>query len=813
MGPGGGVGVLLRKGFTVKQITTSSFKSMEYMDLSVTTSNSSLRLLTIYRPPPSKKNKTTHNMFLNEFSVLLKDLAVVTGNLIITGDFNFHFENANNREAARFMDLLQSAGFEQKVIGATHKRRHTLDLVIVRNSDSSLKGEPEIIHHSYTISDHSAILCTVDMPRICTTKMTVHRRNLRRIDMESWRNDIRDSVLHSAASDSSSDVNILTEEYNNVLRQLIDKHAPMRSRSITLRPHTPWFNDHLRCLKRQKRQLERRSVTSGLEIHRQMYREHCRLYTDAIKSAKMNYYKAKISESDQRQLFSLIDALFKVKTVPPLTSHESTKRLAEDFTDFFANKIQDLKDNLHSSTLLSMELSVETSQLPCKSTILEFSKVSENFIRDIAEKSKSKSCVQDLVPTNVLKQSIDVLAAPLTAIINASLTSGVFPASLKKAVIHPSIKKPSLDREQLLNYCSITNIAFLSKTLERVAAKQTLNYLTSNGLLSTFQSAYRCFHSTETALIRVFNDILVALDNHQEVVLVLLDLSAAFDTIDHSALLSRLQCRYGINGTVLKWFQSYLYNRTQQVIIIDSLSSEKKLLSGVPQGSVLGPILFSLFFGPLEDVILAHGLKVMVYADDTQLYISIGSYKDRPVALAKLELCIKDILVWCISNGLACNPGKTEIVHFLSRFSSSSTMRGININGISISPSSDARNLGVTVDSHLQMTKHVNNICKSAFLAIRNIGRIRKYLDRENCERLVHAFVTSKLDSCNSLLVGLPNSEIEKLQRVQNSAARLIMGTKRGEHITPVLYHLHWLPITCRIDFKILLMTYKALNC
>ena len=148
-------------------------------------------------------------------------------------------------------------------------------------------------------------------------------------------------------------------------------------------------------------------------------------------------------------------------------------------------------------------------------------------------------------PTNVLKQSIDVLAAPLTAIINASLTSGVFLASLKRGVIYPSIKKPSLDREQLRNYRPITNIAFLSKTLERVAAKQTLNYLTSNGLLSKFQSAYRCFHSTETALIRVFNDILVALDNHQVVVLVLLHLSAAFDTIDHSALLSRLQCRYG----------------------------------------------------------------------------------------------------------------------------------------------------------------------------------------------------------------------------------------------------------------------------
>ena len=140
-----------------------------------------------------------------------------------------------------------------------------------------------------------------------------------------------------------------------------------------------------------------------------------------------------------------------------------------------------------------------------------------------------------------------------------------------------------------------SQISLSSQTLECVAAKQTLNYLTSDGLLSKFQSAYRCFHSTETALIRVFNDILVALDRHQEVVLVLQDLSAAFDNIDHSALLSRLQCCYGINGTMLTWFQSYLDNRTQQVIIKDSLSSEKQLLSGVPQGSVLGPLLFSHF--------------------------------------------------------------------------------------------------------------------------------------------------------------------------------------------------------------------------
>ena len=518
-----------------------------------------------------------------------------------------------------------------------------------------------------------------------------------------------------------------------------------------------------------------------------------------------------IVNSDQSQLFNLIDDLLTVKSAPPLPSHDSPQVLANSFADFFDNKIVSLKERLRSSNFVDNDLSIVINQPSCSSCFNNFSEVTVDQITKLIAKSKPKTSKLDPAPTGLIKQSVNIVAPFVTNIINASLTSGIFPTDLKKGLILPLLKKPSLDREELCNYRPITNLTFLSKLSGRVVASQMLAYLQSNSLLSKFQSAYRPLHSTETAILRVINDVQSAIDRREEVVLVLLDLSSAFDTIDHDALLTRLHTRYGISGTAIAWFRSYLVDRYQQVVIHGHSSHPVSLQFGVPQGSVLGPLLFALFFAPIEDIILAHGLKVMVYADVTQLYISISSLDDRPSALSLLETCTRDILIWCTINGLACNPDKTEIIHLSSRFSKTPPIHAFNVNGYRISPSHSVRSLGVTLDRHLQMSQHVNMLCKSAF-SLKNISKIRKFLDRDNTERLVHAFISSKIDYCNSILIGLPNEEIDKIQRVQNAAARLISGTKKYASITPILIKLHWLPVIARIEYKILLTVFKSLN-
>ena len=314
--------------------------------------------------------------------------------------------------------------------------------------------------------------------------------------------------------------------------------------------------------------------------------------------------------------------------------------------------------------------------------------------------------------------------------------------------------------------------------LERIVACQSRDYLIANDLYPSLQSAYRKYHSTETALLRVQNDVLRAIDQKQEVILVLLDLSAAFDTIDHDILISRLCKQFGFTGTVLSWFMSYLRERSQKVVIGSTESKPQPLTSGVPQGSVLGPLLFILYFGPLQDVIKSHGLECMMYADDSQLYITINP-ACRQSALINLEQCINDIQSFLIINKLTCNPSKTEVVHFSSRFSRLAPITTITFGNHTVASANEARNLGVILDRHLTMTSHVNSICRSASLALRNIGRVRKYLSQSSTERLVHAFITSKLDYCNSLMYGLPSPEVQKLQRVHNSAARIVVRAKR----------------------------------
>lgn len=351
--------------------------------------------------------------------------------------------------------------------------------------------------------------------------------------------------------------------------------------------------------------------------------------------------------------------------------------------------------------------------------------------------------------------------------------------------------------------------------IEKAVALRLNDYMKTNNLEEPTQSAYKCGHSTETALLRVTNDILRSIDNKQPVLLVLLDLSAAFDTVDHKILLNRLQQRLGITGVTLKWFTSYLTNRTQQVTIDAGLSDAVCLLWGVPQGSVLGPQAFSIYSSPIADIARKHKVEIHMYADDSQLYVSCDMSIGIEASICKLQSCINDIRVWMKSNKLKLNDSKTEFMVLSTPYTRSKARLADNkiiIGNNVIDSTHTARNLGVIFDSSMTMHDHIGKVTQMSFLQLRSIRAIKDSLTPSALENVIHAFITSRLDYGNSLLYGLPDSTIRRLQRIQNAAARLLSGTKKYDSITPVLKQLHWLPVRQRIDFKVLLITFKALN-
>ena len=326
------------------------------------------------------------------------------------------------------------------------------------------------------------------------------------------------------------------------------------------------------------------------------------------------------------------------------------------------------------------------------------------------------------------------------------------------------------------------------------------------------QSAYRPRHSTETALLGMVDNILAALDNSEITALTLLDLSSAFDTIDHQILIQRLQTVFGFRDNVLSWVQSYLSARTQSVAVNGMCSEPSTLKFGVPQGSVLGPVLFIMYTQPLSAVVNSFSVDHASYADDTQLHDHC-SLSDVNSMLLNLERCISGVTSWMIANKLSLNAEKTEAVLISSpRKSVSTTLpQDIHVDGARIEFTSSVKSLGVTLDNTLSMSTHVLNVCRAAYMELRRIASIRHFLSTEAAKTLVCSLVLSRLDYCNCLLSGSPQYLIDRLQRVQNNAARLVLRARRSDHATPLLQSLHWLPISARIQYKISTLTYTSL--
>ena len=802
---GGGIAVVVKTCLSASlALKLLNYSTFECVELSLTLNQIAATCVCLYRPPPSKRNKLSNSSFLREFPELLSVYASARSDVFFVGDFNFHFDNSTDPQVNRIRTLLCDHGLSQLVTVPTHRHGHILDWVVVRSEKSLLTVEA--VQDCADLSDHFLIVCSLALTRPPPPMRLVTSRNLKAVNPADLQADVKAVAEFARELPADLDLDSIVQVYNNGLQQALDRHAPVVTRRVRDRSSAPWMSDDVRELRRRRRRAERKWRKTHLTVHRQIFTNARDAVSVGVQAAKRQFYNEQIDSaaSSSKQLFSVTNELLGKTKSKVLPTNIPRKDLPQSFCDFFAGKIFRIRDELDSRDCAPPSFAEYDGPM-----FDVFASVSEADIRTLILQSPTKSCMLDPFPTSLTKQCLDDIVPIVTTIVNVSLSSGLVPSNFKQAVVVPLLKKPGLDCNDFKNYRPVSNLPFISKILEKAVLKQLQKHLVDNDLLEVKQSAYRKDHSTETAVLSVLDGLLAKADDRLVSLLALLDLSAAFDTLDHSILLQRLETTFGVRGTVLRWFASYVCERSSSVVVDGVLSSPAPLAYGVPQGSVLGPVLFTLYSQPLSDVISANDCDYHKYADDTELSQS-APLDDFSTVQTGVESCVVEVLSWMNSNKLMLNTDKTELMPVgssarLELVGGDSAMIG----GSRVDFKSSVKYLGVKIDSTLSMNDQISSICRACFLELRKIASIRPYLTESACVRLVTALVTSRLDYCNSALAGLPAEQISRLQRVQNASARLVLQKRKTDHVTPLLKELHWLPVSFRVQYKLAVLAYR----
>ena len=416
-------------------------------------------------------------------------------------------------------------------------------------------------------------------------------------------------------------------------------------------------------------------------------------------------------------------------------------------------------------------------------------------------KNKSSSGVDD-IPVTILKSSIFHIAKPLAAIINCSLSTGVFPDTLKIARVTPIFKDG--EKELFQNYRPISVLPSFSKIFERVVFNRLISYLDSNKIICNNQYGFRKNHSTYMSLIDIYDKISMAIDKSEFSIGIFIDLSKAFDTLNHSILLKKLE-HYGIRGIALKWFNSYLSNRKQCVTLNGVTSSLKLITHGVPQGSILGPLLFILY---INDIVNCSDLLLFIlFADDTNLFCSSDDIW-KLMHIVNSELA--NISNWFRANKLSLNTKKTNFILFGSKqIPNTGDKFSVSIDGYVLQQVEFTKFLGIFIDEKLNWKKHIEHIAIKISKGLGALGRVRNILPQKALLMLYNTMIYPYLTYCNIVWGTASASTLQRLVVLQNRAVRLITRSKFRSSCNPLFVYLNILKLSDINKFQIALFMFK----
>ena len=754
------------------------------------------------------------NQFSETLSNLLADLGEKYEHVFVYGDFNLNVLDLSNKFISEYVENVFSFGFLQLATKPTRIRDNSATLIdhILCNSMSLSHNISILCSH---LSDHFPVIHQFDLSKPKISPQSSLSRNFSPINVQKFC-----TAIKNYRWDHVMEQNCVQEATNNFLstfNTLYQTFFPLVTKKFnrSINPSEPWMSSGILISRKRKQFLSKTSLKNPTAANIDQFKRFRNLYNLVIKTAKKLYYEKQLTlnQKNLRKTWQILfSSINKSKKNRQDLSHltingldvSDPRLMAANFNEFFTNIAEKTVKDINPSNKSPTEL---ISRNPNYFSLSEHN-VTKTEILEATKLLKDKKTPDHTgISTNFIKQTIQAFINPFHHILNLSFTTGKVPMQFKIAKVIPIFKAG--DKSQMDNYRPISLLSSFSKIMEKIIAARLLDFLDNNKILSKWQFGFRAGHSTSHPMVHFLNKISDSLNKKKHTISIFCDLKKAFDTCNHNILLKKLD-KYGIRNTELSWFESYLKERKQFVSIREKVSPLLNISLGVPQGSILGPLLFILY---INDLPMASELLTLLFADDTTLLLS---HDDLNVLIENINTEFRKICEFFRTNRLVLHPDKTKFIIFSRSNITQNVAVVCNNNNegqnnqenitkltrvFSSDPTPAIKFLGVFFDPDLNFKYHISSLRKKLSKSLYALRTVKNILNQNSLLLLYnsifhcHLLYAVHIWSCSS------SGPINDLFKLQKAAIRIISKTSYNSHTEPLLKKLEILPLPDLISF------------